>query len=165
VADSSSIQLGDILGPTGDTKPIIFRTDGPERARINSSGKLLSPNGAAFFGTVSNSGNGAIMEHGSNANGEFVRYADGTQICLGVQTMTSASNTAVGSGFRSDTVTFTFPASFSGDPGRTVASVDAAGSWAVVATSSTTTFGIRTFNFTSAGTPFDIRFVSVGRWY
>jgi hypothetical protein len=41
VADSSSIQLGDILGPTGDTKPIIFRTDGTDRARIDSSGRLL----------------------------------------------------------------------------------------------------------------------------
>jgi hypothetical protein len=41
VADSSSIQLGDILGPTGDTKPIIFRTDGTERGRVDSSGRLL----------------------------------------------------------------------------------------------------------------------------
>ena len=37
-----------------------------------------------ILGTVSQSGGvptGAIIERGSNANGEFVRYADGTQIC------------------------------------------------------------------------------------
>jgi hypothetical protein len=46
VADSSSIQLGDILGPTGDTKPIIFRIDGTERARIGSDGRVLVGTGA-----------------------------------------------------------------------------------------------------------------------
>ena len=37
------------------------------------------------LGTVSQSGGvptGAIIERGSNANGEYVRFADGTQICL-----------------------------------------------------------------------------------
>ena len=37
-----------------------------------------------ILGTVSEDGGvptGAIIERGSNANGEFVRFADGTQIC------------------------------------------------------------------------------------
>jgi hypothetical protein len=37
-----------------------------------------------ILGTVSQSGGvptGAIIERGSNANGEFVKYADGTMIC------------------------------------------------------------------------------------
>src|SRR5690606_2166228 len=37
------------------------------------------------LGTVSQSGGvptGAIIERGSNANGEYVRFADGTQICV-----------------------------------------------------------------------------------
>jgi hypothetical protein len=80
------------LIPTGSSVPangvylpaaneLAIATNTTEGVRINSSGKLLSPNGAAFFGTVTNSGNGAIMEHGSNANGQFVKYADGTQVC------------------------------------------------------------------------------------
>ena len=39
---------------------------------------------ANILGTVSESGGvptGAIIQRGSNANGEFVRYADGTMIC------------------------------------------------------------------------------------
>ncbi|HBO8902891.1 TPA: phage tail protein [Pseudomonas aeruginosa] len=38
-----------------------------------------------ILGTVSQSGGaptGAIIERGSNANGEYVRFADGTQICI-----------------------------------------------------------------------------------
>jgi len=39
-----------------------------------------------ILGTVSESSGtptGAIIERGSNANGEFVKYADGTLICMG----------------------------------------------------------------------------------
>jgi len=53
---------------------------------------------SAIVGTVSQSGGvptGAIIERGSNANGEFVRYADGTMICsnraLGVATNTDVT--------------------------------------------------------------------------
>lgn len=47
---------------------------------------------AAIVGTVSQSGGvptGAIIQRGSNANGEFVRYADGTQECWFIYTMSS----------------------------------------------------------------------------
>jgi hypothetical protein len=50
-----------------------------------------------ILGTVSQSGGvptGAIIESGSNANGEFVRYADGTQICT--RSITPASNDNIG---------------------------------------------------------------------
>jgi hypothetical protein len=52
-----------------------------------------------ILGTVSQSGGvptGAIIERGSNANGEYVRYADGTQICLGVyRTLVYGSTTVL----------------------------------------------------------------------
>lgn len=60
------------------------------------------------LGTVSQSGGvptGAIIERGSNANGEYVRFADGTQICTGTA---SASM----SGGVSGLFTFSLPASF-----------------------------------------------------
>lgn len=55
-----------------------------------SNGLLELADGKDFFnqgnivGTVSQSGGiptGAVVERGSNANGEYVRFADGTQIC------------------------------------------------------------------------------------
>ena len=48
-----------------------------------------------ILGTVSESGSvptGAIIERGSNANGEFVKYADGTQICYGESNLGTQSN-------------------------------------------------------------------------
>jgi hypothetical protein len=48
----------------------------------DGSGELY--NQSNIVGTVSESGGvptGAIIERGSNANGEYVKYADGTMIC------------------------------------------------------------------------------------
>ena len=62
-----------------------------------------------ILGTVSQSAGvptGAIIERGSNANGEYVRFADGTQICWN-------SNHSFGSELYSRlTGTWTYPASF-----------------------------------------------------
>jgi hypothetical protein len=69
-----------------------------------------------ILGTVSESGGvptGAVIERGSNANGEYVRFADGTQICS--QRLTDiAIDNSFGSGglFRSNTFSWTFPAAF-----------------------------------------------------
>ena len=60
----------------------------------DEAGKLLSTGNndpaevfkqSNILGTVSESGGvptGGIIERGSNSNGEFVKYADGTQICF-----------------------------------------------------------------------------------
>lgn len=66
-----------------------------------------------ILGTVSQASGvptGAIIERGSNANGEYVRYADGTQICW-VRNLPLDITTAAGSLFRG-LVTWTFPAAF-----------------------------------------------------
>ena len=65
-----------------------------------------------ILGTVSQSGGvptGAIIERGSNANGEYVRFADGTQICTH-----SPSFVGTGAGLR--TTTWTYPAAFGAAP-------------------------------------------------
>ena len=64
-------------GTNGITSPDVVTNDGQVYAKEN------------ILGTVSQSAGvptGAIIERGSNANGEFVRYADGTQICTRLQT-------------------------------------------------------------------------------
>ena len=63
---------------------------------------------ASVLGPVSQSAGiptGAVIERGSNANGPFVRFADGTQICRHV--VAAASGAAA---------TWTFPAAFSEAP-------------------------------------------------
>ena len=64
-----------------------------------------------IVGTVSQSGGvptGAIIQSGSNANGRFVRYADGTQICWIEQLAATASSTGVLQ------ATWEYPAAFAG---------------------------------------------------
>jgi hypothetical protein len=54
------------------------------------------------------------IERGSNANGEYVKYPDGTLICTKVFTGQGPVSTAVGSNYRSDSISWTFPAAFVG---------------------------------------------------
>lgn len=72
----------------------------------------------AIVGSVAQSGGvptGAIIERGSNANGEFVRFADGTQICLHILTPIDITSPS-GAFFTSSTIGWTFPASFAAGP-------------------------------------------------
>ena len=63
---------------------------------------------ATVIAAVSQSGGvptGGLIERGSNANGQFVRFADGTQICRRAITLAAGAET-----------TWTFPAAFSSAP-------------------------------------------------
>lgn len=95
-------------------------TGGTTQAAARTGLGLKSASMADILGTVSQSGGvptGAIIERGSNANGEYVRYADGTQICSIVMPTTSHNvSTAVGALYSSDAQTWTFPVAFSGIP-------------------------------------------------
>lgn len=79
-----------------------------------ANGDFLAVTGAAtaamraIVGTVSQSAGvptGAIVETGANANGSYVRYADGTQRCRTVISFSLATGTV-------QTNTWTFPAAF-----------------------------------------------------
>jgi len=75
---------------------------------------------SSILGTVSESSGvptGAVIERGSNANGEFVKFADGTLICTFDFTVSSAIATSFLGGFRSAAQTWTFPAVFAVRPG------------------------------------------------
>lgn len=75
-----------------------------------------------LLGSVSESGGiptGAVIERGSNANGDYVRFADGTQICTATLSAVTCT-TAQGALFANDTaLTWDFPADFA--PGTTPA--------------------------------------------
>lgn len=60
---------------------------------------------------VENAING-IIESGSNANGNYIKYADGTLICYGRASMSFSINIAYGSVFRSDVQSISLPYSF-----------------------------------------------------
>ncbi|WP_170588763.1 DUF2793 domain-containing protein [Ruegeria arenilitoris] len=67
-----------------------------------------------LVGPVTQSGGtptGAVIERGANANGEFVRFADGTQICT-LAASAVACTAGMGPLFASAQNTWTFPAPF-----------------------------------------------------
>ena len=86
-----------IAAPNSNTNRTFTLPDAT--GEVYTSGNIL--------GTVSQDGGiptGAIIERGSNANGDFVRYADGTQIC-------TSNFFITGSGTRLET-TWVFPSQF-----------------------------------------------------
>lgn len=75
---------------------------------------------ADIVGPVSQSGGaptGAIIERGSNANGNYVKYADGTMIAwISKVDVAIAITTSYFGGARSAGLSWTFPVAFSGVP-------------------------------------------------
>ena len=105
----SDINTG-IFSPTADT--IAFTKGGTEAMRINSSGKILASQGTNWVGTVAESATSSVIEEGSNVNGNFTKFADGTMICYTVKSVahsTLANNTYT-------VLSYTLPISFVGTP-------------------------------------------------
>jgi hypothetical protein len=146
-----------------------------ERFRLASTGKLLSSGGSAFFGSVSSSGQSAIMESGSNANGQYIRFADGTQICWRSVTGIGPSSTGQGSLFRTGTqnppsfpVAFSAVPKISGDASHPTATNIPGIFYSPRSYDTTTTTWPRFFIFTAnsrSQTDFEVQLIAVGRWY
>ena len=80
----------------------------PGRLLTTQAGAAQAYRRGNILGTVSQSGGaptGAVIQRGSNSNGEFVRFADGTQICTHGLNSTSSGE-----------VTWTYPAGFVSSP-------------------------------------------------
>lgn len=130
----------------------------------------FSFNRGNILGPVSQSAGtptGAIIERGSNANGEYVRYADGTQICT--QSITAgATTTAFGALFRSISLSWSFPAAFVNIP--TVSGIESAGNgfcWASLGATSTSTVGttVMLLSAISAVNNSTVSVSAIGRWF
>jgi hypothetical protein len=123
-----------------------------------------------ILGTVSQSSGvptGAIIERGSNANGEFVKYADGTLICTIDVTFTSVDmTTAAMGGFRSAGQSFTLPVNFSVAPVITAlsnsANLQAIAGWSNHSPTAPTLFLWRASSSTQTQR---VAITAIGRWY
>jgi hypothetical protein len=111
-----------------------------------------------LLGTVSQSAGvptGAVIQRGSNANGEFVRFADGTLICT--HTLTASSSASA---------TWTFPSVFAAAPsfsGTAVATVSSAVTLDIATTTTAATFSARDAN--DARRADSVSLIAVGRWF
>lgn len=109
-----------------------------------------------------------VVERGSNANGDYVRLADGTQICHVSGDITLAINVAYGSLFQ-NTHTWTFPATFSSTPSITSAiKWGSSASWASIggtpSGSSATMRAIDTVSRDTSQAAYR-SYTAIGRWY
>lgn len=124
------------------------------RTALGTTGALYSRD--SILGTVSQSGGvptGAIIERGSNANGEYVRFADGTQICTARE----------GGGYTANVnVARAWPSIFSATPFVVCSAIPTGG------VDNSFTYYSSTVNWTFASgitSPNVIEAIGVGRWY
>lgn len=106
---------------------------------------------------------GITPERGSNANGEYVRFADGTQICTGPVISVNV-NVATGSIYYSAASTWTFPATFAATPLCFAHASNAGNGVGYCNTPSTTQASVRALAATSQ-TGVTVRAMAIGRWY
>ncbi|WP_170333439.1 DUF2793 domain-containing protein [Ruegeria arenilitoris] len=108
---------------------------------------------------------GAVIERGSTANGEFVRFADGTQICTANLDPVSCT-TSVGALFASASTTWTFPVAFAaGSVPVLSGSSGAVGRFAGIDVPSETQVTLQVLCATSDATAKAPSVTAVGRWF
>ena len=114
--------------------------------------------GESLIGTVSQSGGlptGAVIQRGTNANGEFTRHADGTQLCWHSLSSGTGGNTF-----------WTYPASFVTAPQASATPVvDGAARIAGFSALGTSSLGFSIWNLAGARVAATTSLVAVGRWY
>ncbi|MFM5266243.1 hypothetical protein ACET9V_08345 [Aeromonas caviae] len=120
---------------------------------INASNKYHSGN---IIGPLSQLGGvptGAIIEHGSNANGEYVKFADGTMICRAFLTCPSGGGT------------FNYAATFAVTPAVLLSAISAGPAYAIVGSASQATYLSVVYNSAGVHVTSDIFTVAIGRWF
>jgi len=118
--------------------------------------------GAPDFPNGLNLGGAPIIESDENANGRFVKFADGTMICTGDLTSV-ASSTATGNLFRSDDSVVTLPATFQNADFAVAARSNSTIGWVNSQSTTTTTFTYRRFSSTTSGSTGGA-YAAIGRW-
>lgn len=104
-------------------------------------------------------------ERGGNANGEWVRYADGTQYCQH-SGFASTSEEAVGSIFRSVAeASWTFPVSFVDSAVSVVGAAFNPARWLNARATAATTALIRQYSALSSSVSVSVSVQATGRWY
>ncbi|MCK0151955.1 DUF2793 domain-containing protein [Marivita sp. S6314] len=122
-----------------------------------------------LLGTVTQDGNGVptggVIERGSNANGDYVRFADGTQICTSGNIPTGGITNPAGALFQSNHLAWTFPAPFApGVPPILVGESGNTGAWPTFAPHGVLSTGFKATAIVSIGVGLNLRLCAIGRW-
>lgn len=175
-----------VQGPKGDTgatgapgasdwnsilnKPLVIGAGGTQALARSALG-LKTAAVADILGTVSQSAGvptGSIIQRGSNANGEFVRFADGTQICLGAFTRGTSSVAAFG---QVQVSGWAYPATFAATPSYLyVVPIEANSGYFYARCVKVNSSNVGSIYLTNTGngaytTPADFKAIAFGRWF
>lgn len=138
------------------------------RAALGSTGALYSRD--SILGAVSQSSGvptGAVIDRGSNANGEYVRFADGTQVCWAERalTVTTAAAGSIHVDGAPANGLWAYPATFSSPP-NTHCNARHGGMWAnaLVATPNSVT-SIVMSTVARSSVAVNVAFTAIGRWF
>ena len=104
---------------------------------------------------------GAVLEQGGNANGNYVRFADGTQICTAVATVDIAQASA--GIYWSEAQARDFPMPFSGVPTGSGSLASTAEGWVNGRATSATSWDFSAFSPVQR-TGETVQLVAIGRW-
>ena len=145
------------------TAEFIWNNLGDNNLRVDlpdSAGNIYARSN--ILGTVSQSGGvptGAIIQRGSNANGEFVRYADGTLICH--RQFTTAFNNADSITFPSAFINTTYSVAYNCNMNSSQQINTSASS---KLTTGITSVRILDQSFTGANAT-GLEYTAIGRWF
>lgn len=156
VKTAAQLTLTDFLIGHGDGAPAAFRSELDD---------VLDFLGPAFLNRFSDDIAGEVVESGSNANGEYVRFADGTQICRRADPDLTTISTATGAVY-STTSSWTYPAAFIegptvlGNSSRSTGGASWGGSVGTPGPTSVVLYAIASAQNTNAR----IQGLAIGRW-
>ena len=165
---AASASINAFAALTGGTGKIPYFTAADKMAVANITDLAYAKSN--ILGTVSQSAGiptGAVIERGSTASGDYVKFADGTLICT--SGTTNIATPSYGANTNSNIFTVTFAANFFNSSflfiGIAVpsASYDAYGATGSYPASSSSG-GITIRNGASAQS-FNVRYVAIGRWF
>ena len=109
-----------------------------------------------------------ISESGENANGRYVRFDDGTQICTYIATVTDQAITDTYGSLYQGGRTWYFPALFASDPVVISGTFKwgSSASWGTCNRSSVSSADLRVYDITSraSGENTILKFAAIGRW-
>ncbi|WP_445572072.1 hypothetical protein [Pseudomonas sp. E102] len=140
----------------------------------NATGTATKLAAAAMVGTVSQSGGvptGAIIERGSNTNGSFVKFADGTMICWHLASLGSipVTNAAGGVVYSVAQLGLPFPFPFAGSPSVLISSISSGGlSWISMGSALPTSSSTQNYFVlapVAATIAITVMMIATGRWF
>lgn len=122
-----------------------------------------------ILGTVSRDTNGVptggVIERGSNTNGDYVRFADGTQICTSPSIPTGPISTPAGALWQSGHLAWTFPAAFApGMPPILTGESGNTGAWPTFAPHGVLSTGLKATALIQITVGLTLRLCAIGRW-